>query len=269
MVISILGCGWYGKALAVSLIQNGITVKGSATSVEKSSQLADAGIIPYSVQFNAESKNFDPEFFQCDVLVISIPPKFRRGETAGYLPKIRQIIDAILEYQVKKVIYISSTGVYGDHNNEVNEESDPQPDNESGRLLFEAEKLFQNETAFKTTIVRFGGLVGPGRNPGRFFAGKTDIPNGMAPVNLIHLEDCVGISKAIIGKDAFGYLFNACSPDHPQKVDFYREAAINAGLPVPEFINELLQWKVVSSVNLQKVLNYGFKVSDWSACIFD
>jgi nucleoside-diphosphate-sugar epimerase len=269
MIVSILGCGWYGKALAISLIEKGIAVKGSATFVEKLGQLTNAAIIPYSVQFNAESESYDPVFFECDVLVISIPPKFRRGETEGYLPKINRIIDAILKYQVKKVIYISSTSVYGDHNTEVNELSDPQPDSESGNLLFEAEKLFQKQTQFKTAIIRFGGLVGPGRNPGRFFADKKDIPNGMAPINLIHLEDCVGISEAIIEKDAFGYLFNACSPDHPQKGTFYKDATLKANLPIPEFVDELLQWNVVNSVNLQNVLNYEFKVADWSACTFD
>lgn len=269
MVVSILGCGWYGKALAISLIQNGITVKGSATSVEKLAHLADTGITTYSVRFNADNGNFDPAFFECDVLVVSIPPKFRKGETAGYLPKVHLIINAILQHQIKKVIYISSIGVYGDHNKKVDESDDPAPDNESGEILLKAEQLFKNESSFKTTIIRFGGLVGPGRNPGRFFAGKKDMPNGMAPVNLIHLEDCVGIGEAIIKKDAFGYLFNACSPDHPQKTDFYREAALKANLPLPEFIDELLQWKVVNSVNLQNILNYKFKAADWSACTFN
>jgi glycerol-3-phosphate dehydrogenase len=35
MVISILGCGWYGTALAVDLIEKGILIKGSTTSTEK------------------------------------------------------------------------------------------------------------------------------------------------------------------------------------------------------------------------------------------
>lgn len=260
MVVSILGCGWYGKALAISLIEKGFIVKGSSTSADKLKQLSKEDIIPYSVQFDADHENFDARFFKCDVLVICIPPKFRKGETAGYLPKVKRIINAILQYQITKVIYISSTSVYGDHNSEVNESDDPQPDTESGAILLEAEKLFQNETAFKTTIIRFGGLVGPDRDPGRFFAGKKDILNGMAPVNLIHLQDCIGISSAIIEKDAFGYLFNACSPDHPQKEDFYRQAALKAGLPAPEFIHELKDWKVVGSIYLEEVLDYGFKV---------
>ncbi len=269
MTISVLGCGWYGKALAISLVQKGIVIKGSATSTEKLEQLASAGISPFLVQFGADREQFDQAFFDCDILVVSIPPKFRKGETADYLPKIRRMISVILKYQIKKVIYISSTGVYGDRNHEVDELNDPQPDTESGNLLSEAETLFRNETSFKTAIVRFGGLVGPGRHPGRFFAGKTDIPNGMAPVNLIHLQDCIGISTAIIEKDAFGHTFNAVTPDHPQKADFYKEAALKAGLIAPEFIRELKSWKIVNSVNLAGLLDYHFKIQHWADCTFN
>ncbi len=269
MVISILGCGWYGKALAKSLIQKGIVVKGSATSSEKLEQLSAEDIIPYQVQFDADGEDFDPAFFHCDILIISITPKFRKGETTGYLPKINRIIHVIKQSQIKKVIYISSTGVYGDHNSEVSEADDPKPDTESGAILWEAEKLFQKETAFKTTIIRFGGLVGPGRHPGRFFAGKKDIPNGLSPVNLIHLQDCIDISTVIIEKDAFGYLFNACAPDHPAKEDFYRDAAEKAGLPLPEFIHELNNYKVIISNNLNNIINYQFSVTSWKDCDFD
>jgi nucleoside-diphosphate-sugar epimerase len=263
MVISILGCGWYGRALAKSLIQKGISVKASATSAEKLEQLSAEGINPYLARFDADSENFDPAFFHCDILVIAITPKFRKGETTGYLPKINRIIDVIKQNQIKKVIYISSTGVYGDHNSEVSEADDPKPDTESGAILWEAEKLFQKEKAFKTTIIRFGGLVGPGRHPGRFFAGKKEIPNGLAPVNLIHLEDCVGISMAIIGKDAFGCLFNACSPDHPPKEDFYRDSTEKVGLSLPEFIHELNNYKIIISSNLNNILNYRFRIKNW------
>lgn len=269
MTISVLGCGWYGKALAISLVQKGIAVKGSATSLEKLEQLASSGIAPFLVQFSADKEQFDPAFFDCDILVISIPPKFRKGETADYLPKIRSMISVIFKYQIKKVIYISSTGVYGDRNREVDELSDPQPDTDSGNLLSEAETLFRTEASFKTAIIRFGGLVGSGRHPGRFFAGKTDIPNGMAPVNLIHLQDCIGISTAIIEKDTFAHTFNAVTPDHPQKADFYKEAALKAGLIAPEFIHELKNWKIVNSSNLAGLLDYHFKIQHWSDCTFN
>jgi nucleoside-diphosphate-sugar epimerase len=113
----------------------------------------------------------------------------------------------LIKIKLQKVIFISSTGVYADLNMEVNELTDPQPDTVSGKILYEAEELFRQQIKFKTTIIRFGGLIGLGREPGRFFAGKKDIPNGLAPVNLIELNDCIGITEAILNKNAFGYTF--------------------------------------------------------------
>jgi nucleoside-diphosphate-sugar epimerase len=259
MVVSILGCGWYGKALAADLLKKGTIVNGSATSPEKLEVLGSLGILPCLAIFDSTENTVDPGFFKCDVLIISIPPRLRAGEGGEYLAKIRQVINACIRYGVKKIIYISSTGVYGEHNHEVNELDDPKPDTAAGLILFEAEQLFRNETFFKTTIIRFGGLIGRGRHPGRFFAGKTNVPNGLAPVNLIHQDDCVGITTAIIDQDTFGYLFNGCSPDHPAKAAYYRGMAEKANLPAPQFINELINWKIVNSNNVPGILKYEFK----------
>ena len=269
MIVSILGCGWYGKALAKDLLQKGIIVKGSATSAEKASALKGLGIAPFIISINTDEIYIDVDFFKCDVLVISIPPGLKKGEGPAYLPKLIYIIQAIQDNNIQKVIHISSTGVYGDHNKTVIETDDPTPDTGSGKILLEAENLFKKQTDFKTTIVRFAGLVGPGRHPGRFFAGKKDIPNGQAPVNMIHLDDCVGIGSAIIKEGAFGYLFNACSPDHPVKEDFYKDTALKGGYETPQFVHELKSWKIIDSINIQPVLNYSFKVQSWKDCSFD
>ena len=268
MIVSILGCGWYGKALAKLLVNDGFTVKGSATAHQKLEMLSQLGINPYLIKIKADEESYDPDFFNCDVLIISIPPKTRQGEGSDYLPKIQRIISAILRYDVAKVIYISSTVVYGESNSEVNELTTPEPDTEPGKILLAAENLLRDQAIFKTTIIRFAGLVGPGRHPGRFFAGKKAILNGNAPVNLIHLDDCAGITAAIIKQDAFGYLLNAVSPDHPQKSDFYSKATIQAGLIVPEFISELNNWKLINSTNLYETLKYKFKMPKWEDCNF-
>lgn len=259
MTISILGCGWYGLALAKALIADGVQVNASTTSAEKLAVLKTEGIKPFLIDLSQGQSAPDPGFFDCDVLVIAIPPKARSGQGAEYLPKLEQAVSAIRRSLVKKVILISSTGVYADMNKEVNELTDPQPDTLSGKLLLEAEELFKAEAAFQATILRFGGLIGPGRDPGRFFAGKKNIPNGLAPVNLIHLDDCIGITKAIIAKDVFGYTINACSPHHPPKEKFYTNAAAVAGLELPEFLPELEEWKIVNSVIIGDKLSYQYQ----------
>jgi nucleoside-diphosphate-sugar epimerase len=259
--ISILGCGWYGSALAKAFIADGLQVKGSTTSPAKLDELAAMGIKPYLVNFLPGEETYDTDFFDCDVLWIAIPPKSRGGEGTVFIDKIRGIINAIKRHAVQKAVFISSTGVYADSNQHVNETTDPQPNTEAGRILFEAENLFRAEEGFKTNIIRFAGLIGPARDPGRFFAGKKDIPNGGAPVNLIHLDDCIGLSRAILAKDAFGYLFNGCAPGHPTRADFYTQAAIKSGYEKPEFMGELKEWKVVESVNVGQVLGYEHQVS--------
>ena len=268
MIISILGCGWYGKALGTSLIDKGFTVNGSVTSANKFSELSNLKIKPYLVNLSSHIENNNADFFEADVLIICIPPKFRQGEADIYLDKIKNLIGVIGESQVKKVIYISSTKVYGDCNRIVSELDSSLPDEKEGRILLAAEQLFETESIFDTTIIRFGGLVGPGRHPGKFFAGKTNVPNGQCPVNLVHLDDCIGITEAVIEKDAFGFVFNAVLPSHPTKTDFYTATTLQAGLPAPSFIDELNEWKIVYSVSVQNQLQYDFKIASWAGFQF-
>jgi len=268
MTISILGCGWYGKALATALINDGYKVKGSATSTEKLEKLAELGIEPFLVNFKADEESYNPQFFICDVLIVSIPPRARHGEGGDYVPKVQRIIDAAVRHTVQKVIYISSTAVYGESCTEVTEADVPKPDTISGEILLKAENLFNEQPVLKTSIIRFGGLVGPGRHPGRFFAGKKDIPNGQSPVNLVHLDDCIGITHAIISQNKFGLIINGVAPHHPAKMTFYTRATMQAGLDAPQFIDELNAWKIIDSTVLPLELNYRFHIPNWDDCVF-
>ncbi|WP_256014276.1 NAD-dependent epimerase/dehydratase family protein [Desertivirga xinjiangensis] len=254
--VSILGCGWYGFALAQYLQKAGFQVKGSCTSSLKFFDLETAGIKPYRVVFDSAEQSYSPDFFQCDVLIVAIPPKRRSGEAHEYFDKILGIKNTIIAHGPKQVIFISSTSVYSDNNTSVDEDTVPVPDTESGKVILEAERLLQDQSDFKVTILRFGGLIGPGRDPGRFFAGKKEVPNGLAPVNLIHLNDCLKITYAILQKEAFAYTFNAVSSAHPSRADFYTQAAKLGGYEVPEFIRELNNWKIVKSKYLRSVLDY-------------
>ena len=259
--ISILGCGWFGFELAKDLISQGYTVKGSTTTAQKLSVLQQHGIIPFLVDFQENEENFNADFFDCDLLWICIPPKRSTAEQHTFLSKIGRISAAAVKHNVKQVVFISSTSVYRDANNTVTENTIPNPESDSGKAMLAAELLLKNQKAFCTTIFRFGGLFGPGRDPGRFFAGKTDIPNGNAPVNLIHLSDCIGLSNKLLQTEAFGYIYNACSTEHPTKKDFYTLAAQKSELILPSFINELLRFKLVNSKNIPEHLNYIFTVS--------
>lgn len=260
--ISILGCGWYGLELAKALVSKGYKVQGSCTSPEKLQSLSARHIHPFLVNFQKDAETYDPLFFKTAILFICIPPKRAASQQSDYACKIQRIIRAAKLHGTANIIFISSTSVYGDSNTELNELYPPFPETESGKAILEAEGLLQKEKAFKVTIIRFAGLIGPGREPGRFFSGKTNIPNGKAPVNLIHLKDCVAFSLNLIARNAYGHIFNACSPHHPAKQEFYTIASQKANLTLPVFKDELLKWKVVSSIHFP-LLNYTYQVTNW------
>lgn len=256
--ISILGCGWLGVPLAKHFLEKGFTVKGSVTSEEKFGLLRDAGILPFRlVLSDTEVIMDDPDFFKCEVLVISVPPRRIEGIEQVFPSQIRRLIPFILKAGIQKVIFISSTSVYPDQNQLACENDILVPDKASGRALVEAENLLREQSGFKTTILRFGGLIGADRNPARFLLKSTQ-PIANAPVNLIHQDDCIGIISAIIKQELWGETLNACCPEHPMKKDFYEKAATQSGLPVPDISEELADFKTIDSSKLIRLLNYQF-----------
>jgi len=262
--ISILGCGWYGLELAKKLSSTDYQVKGSTTSPEKLGMLKEAGISPFLISFDESHENFDPDFFNAPLLLVCIPPKRSEAQQHTFLTKIRKIALAAAAGKVKELLFISSSSVYGDHNQEVDENTIPNPDTPSGKAMLEAEAHILNLPGIRGTIIRFAGLIGPDRDPGRFFAGKTAIPNGRAPVNLIHLKDCIGITTKILQEQAFGRTYNACNPDHPSRAQFYTAAAEKSGLALPQFNDELHSWKIVRSSNLSHEFSYTFETKLYS-----
>ncbi len=260
-----MGCGWFGMHFAGALVARGHQVKGSTTSESKLPVLAEQGIEPFLVHIRSEKLSVTPSFFHCDVLVITIPPRASVTPAEEYQAIIARIASLAKQYNVPNVIFISSTAVFSDLNGHVQEETLPTPESNSGKTLLSVEHILQAETAFTTTIVRFGGLVGPGRDPGRFFAGKKDVANGQGPINLIHQEDCTGLCQAILDTKAFGGIVHGCAPDHPSRQAFYQKASIRAGLNEPTFVDELTCWKIVEGAQSQARLAYRYQVDDWLA----
>jgi len=268
--ISILGCGWLGLPLAKALIAKGNSVNGSTTSQDKLSILKDARINPFLVTVESESvsENITVFLAESEILIIDIPPKLRTvdpsSEKKVFVEKIKNLIPFIEKSTIQKVLFVSSTSVYGDDNGLVTEKTIPNPDTESGKQLLLAEKLLQKNQNFETTILRFGGLIGEDRHPVKFLAGKENIENPDAPVNLIHQNDCIGIIEAIINQSNWNEVFNAVAPFHPIREEYYTQKAAQMNLPLPNFSSEKSNIKkAISSKKIENSLNYQFKLENY------
>lgn len=261
-----LGCGWLGLPLAEKLVNAGYRVKGSTTSQHKLATLKQAGIAPYLVHLGEAEPEADllRHFLQARVLVLNIPPKLRSDGGERYLALMRHLYKALQQSSVSRLLFVSSTSVYPDLNRVVTEEdSSFTEESNPGNVLLRAEKLFQENENWMCTVVRFGGLVGGARQPGRFMAGKQHLPNGDAPVNLIHLDDCVAILQRILEQEQWGQVYNACADEHPSRRDFYVAAARALNLEPPAFSNMLeTSFKRVNSQKLKDDLSYVFARPD-------
>lgn len=268
--ISILGCGWLGLPLAKKLIEKGYSVKGSTTSENKLSILENAGINPFltTIEIEGISENIADFLAESEILIIDIPPKLRGenpdSEKKVFVEKIKNLIPFIEKSTVKKVLFVSSTSVYGDDNDFITEETIPNPETESGKQLVLAENLLQKNQNFETTILRFGGLIGEDRHPVKFLAGKENLENPDAPINLIHLKDCISIIEEIINQDKWNEVFNAAAPFHPSREEYYTQKTIEMNLPQPKFSSKKSNIKkVISSEKIEAILNYQFKLENY------
>lgn len=259
--IGIAGLGWLGKPLANKLMTLGYQVKGTVTSAEKATTLQKNGFNAFHVEITESGVSGEPQGFlkDLDTLIIMIPPGIRRNTGADYVLKMTHFLSEIEAIQVPNCVFISSTSVYGDEQGNVTETNLPKPENEAGRQLKQVEQLFFT-SASKTSIVRFGGLIGGTRQPVKYLAGRTNLSGGEAPVNLIHRDDCIGILAAIIKQEAYGHIFNAVHPKHPKKANYYTEKAKELGLETPHFSAATKEevFKQVDSVHLEKVLAFNF-----------
>ena len=259
--ISILGCGWLGLPLAKSFLQNGFLIKGSTTSLEKISLLESEGITPYLVRLEEQQISASVADFLADsqILIINIPPKLRGGSTENFVAKITTLLPFIENSTVEKVLFVSSTSVYGEDNEFVSEVTVLNPDTEGGRQLAIVENILQKNSRFQTTILRFGGLISDDRNPVRFLSGRENIENPDTPINLIHQDDCIGIIEKIIALNSWDETYNAVAPFHPTRQKYYTQKAIELNLALPKFaaLNTIVG-KTILNNKVIEVLDYSF-----------
>lgn len=260
--ISILGCGWLGMPLGERLVKDGYTVKGSTTRAEKMDTISAAGMDPYIIGLSPTPEGDLQTFLDADILFINIPPTKGDGEPHFYFRQMQALLQCIEESRVRKVILVSATSVYPQNNEEVTEDDAVRIESPfSDTAWLDIEELFTRHDGFKTTVLRFSGLIGGEYQPGRYFSGK-ELGGADDPVNMIHREDCICIIEQLIAKNLFGEIFNASADEHPTRRQLYSRSCEIMGIEPPIFIDKPLPYRLVNCDKLKKALNYHFIYPD-------
>ena len=255
--IGIIGCGWLGLPLAKTLILNNYKVKGSTTTKNKLEILKKEGIEPYLIEIteNSISESINSFLNELDILIINIPPKIRKDSEVNYSNKIQNIINKTSK--IKNILFISSTSVYGSKQGKINSKTIADPDSKNGTEILKTENLVKSEN---NTIIRFGGLISEDRNPLKYLIQKDEILNPDAPINYIHLKDCIGIISKVIFENKWGETYSAVAPFHPTKKEYYDNLCEINNIKKLKFSNK--KTVINKEVNDNKILSelkYDFK----------
>ena len=131
--------------------------------------------------------------------------------------------------------YLSTTGVYGDHQGAwVDEETPLTPSTDRGRQRVLAEAQWQ-ATGLPLHIFRLAGIYGPGRGPFekvRDGTARRIIKPGQM-FSRIHVDDIGTVLAASIARPNPGRVYNVCDDDPAAPEDVLGHAAALLGLPLP------------------------------------
>lgn len=243
-----LGCGWLGFTLAETLLDKGYVVNGSSRKEQVLQSLQTIGVNPHRIDLGA--LNSESAFWDCDVLISTLTPQEEHV--------LEKLTHCIAENRIAKVLITSSTSVYPEEDRLMSEEDAVhQRSMHSGRDLLQLEKIFTEDKRFKTSVLRFGGLFGGGRNPANFF-GSRAIPKPNAWVNMTHQRDAVNACVTIVEQEAFPHVFNLVSPEMCSRKAFYERAFALQGKQAVLDVDSGSPGKRISSQKIMDKLNYRF-----------
>ena len=265
--VAIVGLGWLGMPLAMALTARGWQVTGSKTSPDGVDAARRCGIEAFQLVLTPEIECEADELatlMAVDALVVTLPASRTVQGGEDYMQAVQNVVDTALAHKVPRIIFTSSSSVYGTGSGVMRESSALQPESVAGKTLVELENWLHDLPGTSVDIVRLAGLVGPNRHPGRFLAGKTGLENGGHAVNLVHLYDGVDAIVLLLQTPKGGRVYNLCASKHPARDDFYPFVSKQLGLVAPTFVDEPQReaGKVVDGSKICNELGFEYSYDD-------
>ena len=232
----IVGCGYIGRTLGARSTLAGRPVTGVVRTRENALILERIGILPLVCDLDGEDIPADPY----DEIYYFAPPP-----TAGNTdPRIRRFLGKLADMgHTPRIVYTSTSGVYGDCGGEWVDETRPvrAVTDRAHRRLDAEQALFEwsGKSGGKVIILRVAGIYGPGRLPVESLRRKTPVihPSEASWTNRIHAEDLVTVCQAAMASGVDRGTYNV-SDGHPGTMtEYFNLVADLAGLERPPVLS--------------------------------
>jgi nucleoside-diphosphate-sugar epimerase len=235
----VCGCGYLGERIARRWIAAGHEVWATTRSAARAGDLSQIGLRPIVVDMT-HPFTFPTEMPRLGTVLWAVGFDRSVGQSIEdvYVGGMRNLLEA-LPSGVERLVYISSTGVYGQPRAEwVDEQTPCEPTRAGGRACLAAEQLLAGHPLGRGRMVlRLAGIYGPGRIPkmAAIQAGEAIESTESGYLNLIYVDDAVeavlAAERDVQPPDLF-----VISDGHPVlRGEFYRELARLLKAPSPRF----------------------------------
>jgi len=234
----ILGCGHIGRRVARHYLDRGVPVLGVVRSSESAVSLETDGIPAIALDLGYARAAELPAAGE-RVFHFAPPPGLGVED-----PHTRRFVSELShQSSPTRVVYISTTGVYGDCDGAwVDETNPPCPTVDRARRRWDAEQTLRGwriVSGGELLILRVAGIYGPGRLPlERIRRGLPLVREEEAPFsNRIHVDDLVRVCIAAMEIGPDGAVYNVCDGEPSTMTDYFFRIADRAELPRPPVVS--------------------------------
>jgi len=279
MRVLIIGIGYIGLPLGAELARRGHAVSGLRRNASGAPALHAAGIHPMIADITraADLAKLPNDFdwvVNCVASGGGSAEDYRKVYREGMRNLIEWLASDRRDVGGPRLIYTSSTSVYGQNDGSLVDEKSPvQPASETARLLLETERVLLDAASqknFTAVVLRVAGIYGPERGYWfkQFVNGEARLDgNGSRFLNMIHRDDVVGCIIAALEHGAGGEIYNAVDNEPVSQVDFFSWLASSMKRPMPAAAAGSVEAtrkrgitnKRISNHKLKTQLGYSFK----------
>ena len=234
--ILVVGCGYLGKRVADQWVGDGHLVYAITRSPERATSFRKDGLRPIVADITQPDTMPTLPHVETILYAVGYDRQARPSMREVYVDGLANVLDRIPDIP-GRIIYISSTGVYGQTDGAwVDEESKCEPTREGGKACLAAEELLAAHTiGAKRIILRLAGIYGPGRIPqlDRIMSANAIRGSADGHVNLIHVDDALNIVLAAERHVQPPQMYVISDGEPVRRGDFYRYLVQLLGLPEP------------------------------------
>ena len=234
----IVGCGYIGERVAAQILSKGEAVSAIVRSDERTKILRALGVFVLQLDLDTSPAPMASTLEQTIFYFAPPPPKDALDT------RMQSFLEGLaVSGQPTRIVYISTTGVYGDcSGNWIDEAQPANPQVDRARRRWHAEQLLQawrTSTGGELVILRVGGIYGPGKLPlTRLQKGLPTVAEKDAPwTNRIHADDLVQICLAAMARGIDGEVYNVCDGTPGNMTNYFNRVADLAGLQRPPLID--------------------------------